>query len=93
MSDMKLPAGSCDCHLHVFGDPRTYPSIASAAYPPPAAGLDRIEPIHADAGITRAVLVQPTIYGIDHRLLLATLRIGRSTGARRSSTTSYPRRN
>jgi 2-pyrone-4,6-dicarboxylate lactonase len=68
-----LPVGSCDCHLHVFGDMERYPAIPGAAYQPPDAELAHIARHHDEAGITRAVIVQPTIYGIDHRLLIATL--------------------
>ncbi len=70
----RLPFGSCDCHLHVFGDAEHYPPSANAAYPPPAVRLADLEQLHAQLGITRAVLVQPTIYGRDHRLLVDMLR-------------------
>jgi predicted TIM-barrel fold metal-dependent hydrolase len=70
----RLPRGSCDCHLHVFGDPDRYPPIANSAYPPPPATPDRLERLHSGLGIERAVLVQPMIYGVDHRMLLDALR-------------------
>jgi predicted TIM-barrel fold metal-dependent hydrolase len=59
--------------LHVFGDAERYPPIANAAYPPPAVRLADLERLHANLGITRALVVQPTIYGTDHRLLLNVL--------------------
>ena len=74
MSDDKLPRGSCDCHVHVFGDAKLFPPTANAAYPPPPASRAQLEQIHATLGIARAVLVQPTIYGTDHRALLDALR-------------------
>ena len=32
-----LPAGSCDCHAHVFGPQHRYPYLPNAAYIPPDA--------------------------------------------------------
>jgi predicted TIM-barrel fold metal-dependent hydrolase len=67
----RLPTNSCDAHLHVFGDPKAYPvANANALYqPPPDCSFDAMARLHAAMGIERAVLVQPTIYGTDHRLL------------------------
>ena len=39
MSDVKGPPLSCDCHLHVFGDPATYPYSADKRNSPPAVPL------------------------------------------------------
>jgi 2-pyrone-4,6-dicarboxylate lactonase len=67
----RLPSNSCDAHLHVFGDPRLYPvANPHALYQPPAdCTFEAMQQLHAAMGIDRAVLVQPTIYGTDHRLL------------------------
>ena len=73
MSKHALPSGSCDCHVHVFGDAERYPPIANAAYPPPIASRRHLETLHAMLGIERSVLVQPMIYGTDHRVLLEAL--------------------
>ena len=54
--------------------PKLFPPTANAAYPPPPASRAQLEQIHATLGIARAVLVQPTIYGTDHRALLDALR-------------------
>jgi 2-pyrone-4,6-dicarboxylate lactonase len=67
----RLPAGSCDCHFHVFAsqaplaEPRSYtPRIETHA------GWRRL----AEAmGIARGVVVQPSVYGLDNRVLLAAL--------------------
>jgi hypothetical protein len=29
-----VPAGACDCHTHVFGNPQRFPFTASRAYTP-----------------------------------------------------------
>lgn len=66
----RLPKNSCDTHLHVFGDPKTYPAGPNALYAPPAdCDFAALQRVHAAMGVDRAVLVQPTIYGTDHRLL------------------------
>ena len=67
----RLPKNSCDTHLHVFGDAKTYPvGNPNALYqPPPDCSFEVMKALHAAMGIDRAVLVQPTIYGTDHSLL------------------------
>lgn len=66
----KAPAGACDCHFHVFGDPARYRPTASASYTVPDATLDDLERMHRTLGIERGVICQPTIYGTDHSLLI-----------------------
>jgi 2-pyrone-4,6-dicarboxylate lactonase len=71
---VKSPPLGCDCHLHVFGDPQTYPYAADRRNVPPAmpltdfmAGYRRF----ADAcGIERMVFTQPSTYGRDNTCLL-----------------------
>jgi 2-pyrone-4,6-dicarboxylate lactonase len=65
-----LPADSCDCHIHVFGDVAKYPfDNPKAAYRPPSRSLDDAWHTLAPLGFGRIVLVQPTIYAGDHRVL------------------------
>jgi 2-pyrone-4,6-dicarboxylate lactonase len=68
------PEGSCDCHAHVFGDVQRYPPVARRLYDPPNATVEDLLRIHAALGIGRGVIVQPTVYGTDNRLLVDTLR-------------------
>jgi 2-pyrone-4,6-dicarboxylate lactonase len=72
----RLPKNSCDTHLHVFGDARTYPvNNPNALYQPPQdCTFEAMTALHQAMGIERAVLVQPTIYGTDHSLLYDLLR-------------------
>jgi predicted TIM-barrel fold metal-dependent hydrolase len=67
------PPGSCDCAIHVFADATRYPPSAARTYEPPAATLEDEQRVHRIMGIDRAVIVQATIYGTDHRLLIDTL--------------------
>lgn len=67
-----MPPGACDCHAHVFGPPTLYPYVAGRRYTPSGAGLDDyLATLHA-LGITRAVVVQPTLYA-DNRVTLDAL--------------------
>jgi 2-pyrone-4,6-dicarboxylate lactonase len=67
----RLPRNTCDTHLHVFGDARAYPAAnPQALYTPPEdCTFAAMRALHEAMGVDRAVLVQPTIYGTDHRLL------------------------
>ena len=59
----KLPPGTCDCHAHIFGPQATFPYLADAAYIPPDQTLDDYVLIDKTLGVTRGVLVQPSVYG------------------------------
>jgi 2-pyrone-4,6-dicarboxylate lactonase len=68
--DASLPAQSCDCHIHVFGDVAEYPvANPKAAYGPPPRSIDDAWRTLGALGFERIVLVQPTIYATDHRVL------------------------
>lgn len=70
-----LPRGACDCHTHVFLDERTYPFDAARHYTPPPASTEALAAWHDALGIERVVVVQPSVYGLDHRATLEALRV------------------
>ena len=70
---LALPDGACDCHAHVIGPLKQYPLAADRVYTPPDCVAGDYRAMLATLGVTRAVLVQPSIYGSDNRLLLDTL--------------------
>ncbi len=70
----RLPEGSCDCHFHVFEDPARCPLAPGRSYTPAAAPMADYRRMMSAVGITRAVLVQPSVYGSDHTLFVAMLR-------------------
>jgi predicted TIM-barrel fold metal-dependent hydrolase len=73
-----VPAGACDCHTHVFGDPARFPFWSGRTYTPPAARVADWEAVHRAMGIDRGVIVQPSVYGTDNRCLVdAIARLGR----------------
>ncbi len=71
----RLPSGSWDSHVHVFGTLSDYPvrSKNPLYTPPQDCGPAELEKVHGDIGVDHAMLIQPTIYGSDHRLMLETI--------------------
>jgi predicted TIM-barrel fold metal-dependent hydrolase len=74
MTTEPLPAGACDCHVHVIGDAATYPMAHERHYTPGPASIANLRAHLARNGLTRAVIVQPSIYGADNQCLLDSLR-------------------
>lgn len=70
---LRLPPGACDCHAHVIGPAQRYPFSAERVYTPPDCLPQDYARMRAALGIARAVLVQPSVYGTDNRLLLDAL--------------------
>lgn len=69
----KLPAGTVDCHFHVFEDPARYPYTQDRSYTPSLAPWAAFQKMNDAIGADRAVLVHPSVYGHDHRTLYDTL--------------------
>ena len=65
-----VPAGACDCHVHVFGDARRFPFAASRTYTPEFASPAELLAMHRALHISRAVIVQPSVYGTDNSCTL-----------------------
>jgi 2-pyrone-4,6-dicarboxylate lactonase len=65
-----LPPMSCDCHLHVFGDPTRYPdSHPNPVHKSLEANWEDALAMHRAVGFSRGVLVQPANYVTDHSYL------------------------
>lgn len=73
---IKLPAGACDSHLHIIGDPTNYPFTVHRSYTPPTVNLEQYTQLQKKLGLSRAVIVQPSVYGYDNRVLLEALKQG-----------------
>ena len=63
-----VPAGSCDCHMHIYED--RFPAAPTATFKPPHAPGSAYKKVQRDLGLTRAVVVQPTGYGFDNTCTL-----------------------
>ncbi|MBF9263564.1 amidohydrolase family protein [Acidovorax cattleyae] len=66
-----LPAGACDCHVHLY-DSR-FPVEPAARLRPPDAGVDDLRALQRRIGTARAVLVTPSTYGTDNACTLDAL--------------------
>jgi len=66
----RVPAGACDCHTHIFGDPRRFPFAAARPYTPETASVAEMQSLHRALHIDRVVIGQPTVYGTDHSCAL-----------------------
>jgi len=64
------PPGACDCHAHIFGPAAEYPYSPTRKYTPSDASIEAYQFMLATLGITRAVIVQPSVYGYDNRATL-----------------------
>jgi predicted TIM-barrel fold metal-dependent hydrolase len=68
-----IPAGACDCHAHLFGPQERYPYDPGRRYTPPDATLAAYIRMLGMIGFSRGVLVQPSVYMTDNRLILDAL--------------------
>ena len=64
------PPNSCDTHFHVFGPPEVFPFLSTHEYTPPAAPLEHYVKMLAIIGVQRAVVVQPSVHGLDNSATL-----------------------
>ncbi len=64
---LQVPPGATDCHVHVYGPESTYPNAPTRAFDVPDAPPARLKDLLHTLGIQRAVLVQPSGYGVDNR--------------------------
>lgn len=69
-----FPAGSCDTHFHVFGNPWEFPFSEDRSYTPDPASMGDYRQAFGPLGVDKCVLVQPSVYGRDHSLLKQVLR-------------------
>jgi predicted TIM-barrel fold metal-dependent hydrolase len=70
----KVPAGACDCHTHIFGDPARFPLSSGRTYTPEPASVDELRTLHRALHISRVVIVHPSVYGTDSACTLEAIR-------------------
>ena len=68
-----LPANACDSHLHILGPAQNFPYIPERVYTPVDCLLADYQLVRSYLGLARCVLVQPSVYGPDNRVLLGAL--------------------
>src|SRR6266536_5200684 len=69
-----VPAGACDCHTHVFGDPQRFTFTPARTYTPEPASVDEMRRLHRALHMDRVVIVQPSVYGTDNSCTLDAIR-------------------
>ncbi|HVV22699.1 MAG TPA: amidohydrolase family protein [Pseudonocardiaceae bacterium] len=73
---IRLPAGSCDAHCHIFGPTDRFPYAPDRTFTPPEAPKEDLRRLHDFLGFQRAVIVQSACHGTDHAVLLDALAAG-----------------
>src|SRR5215470_17318376 len=68
--DFEVPAGACDCHTHIHGDPEKFPFFSGRVYTPEVALPDEMAALHRALHIQRVVIVTPSVYGTDNSATL-----------------------
>lgn len=71
---VRVPAGACDAHCHIFGPGDVFPYAADRTYTPPDVSRHDLRRRHDHLGLDRAVIVQSACHGTDHSALLDALR-------------------
>jgi predicted TIM-barrel fold metal-dependent hydrolase len=65
-----VPAGACDCHTHIHGDPETFPFFSGRVYTPELASPEEMTALHKALQVERVVIVTPSVYGSDNSATL-----------------------
>jgi predicted TIM-barrel fold metal-dependent hydrolase len=61
-----VPAGACDCHTHIHGDPEKFSFFEGRVYTPEPASPEEMSALHKALHIERVVIVTPSVYGSDN---------------------------
>ena len=78
-----VPAGACDCHTHIHGDPEKFPFFAGRVYTPEPASPEEMAALHKALHIERVVIVTPSVYGTDNSATLFGMKARGDDRARR----------
>jgi predicted TIM-barrel fold metal-dependent hydrolase len=66
-----VPAGACDCHTHIHGDPSVFPLFAGRVYTPEVASPEQMAALHKALRLQRVVIVTSSVYGTDNSASLS----------------------
>ena len=67
---LKLPAGACDAHVHVFGPRNRFAFAEGRRYTPSDAPRELLFKLHERLGIQHCVIVQPACHGADNSVTI-----------------------
>ena len=68
-----VPAGACDCHVHVFGPFARFPLAPDRSYTPGPASVEDLVALHRALHVDRVVIVQASPQGSDNACLVDAL--------------------
>lgn len=68
-----FPENACDCHAHILGPVSQFAYARDRVYTPPDCLLPAYKHLLKTLSLSRAVLVQPSVYGTDNRVMLRAL--------------------
>jgi predicted TIM-barrel fold metal-dependent hydrolase len=68
--NFEIPAKACDCHTHIFGDPKQFPFWSGRSYTPETALPEEMAALHRALHMERVVIVTPSVYGTDNSATL-----------------------
>jgi 2-pyrone-4,6-dicarboxylate lactonase len=68
-AQLRLPPGSCDSHVHVFGPRSRFPYAPERRATPGEAPKERLFALHRLLGIDRCVIVQSVTHGFDNSVV------------------------
>lgn len=68
--------GACDTHVHVFGPQNRFAYVPDRRYTPDDAVIEQYQSVMNALGLHRAVLTQPSVYGLDNSALLHAIATG-----------------
>ena len=66
----RAPPGAADCHCHVFGPYGRHPLSPGRSYTPPEASIADYLGMLDTIGLSRTVIVQPSVYGTENAATL-----------------------
>jgi predicted TIM-barrel fold metal-dependent hydrolase len=65
-----VPAGACDCHTHIFPDPKKFPLFPRRTYTPEIAESEEMAALHRALRMQRVVIVTASVHGTDNSATL-----------------------
>ena len=61
--NFEIPPHACDCHTHLYGDPKEFPLSREHLYTPQAYWPADMSALHRAVHMERVVIVTPSVYG------------------------------
>lgn len=73
---LRLPANSCDSHVHVFGPTQRFAFAPDRKITPLDAPKEKLFALHKQLGIARCLIVQSVVHGLDNAVVEDAIQAG-----------------